>query len=433
MSLTTGAAAVPRVARVRGRLRVPGDKSISHRYAMLAAIADGTSRITNYAPGADCAATLACLEGFGVEIRRGGAIEIRGRGLGGLRAPSRALDAANSGTSMRLLSGLAAAHPFRTILGGDASLSRRPMRRVIEPLTRMGATITAVDGKPPLTIDGARLHPISYQPDVPSAQVKSAVLLAGLHADGRTRVIEPAPTRDHTERALEAFGVRVSHTANLVELDGGQRLHAVEAEVPGDVSSAVFWLVLAAGTPGSELTIEHVGLNPSRSAVLAVLARAGAVIDTQIEGGITAEPTGVIRVRAGQPQSFDVAPEEVPGLIDELPALAALAAMQPGVSFTVRGASELRVKESDRIAMLAKGFRALGVDVEEYQDGFTIVGGPVKGGDADAASDHRLAMAFAIAGSRATGSVRVMGADAVAVSYPGFFDELERLARGDGR
>jgi 3-phosphoshikimate 1-carboxyvinyltransferase len=433
MSLTTGAAAVPRVANVSGRLRVPGDKSISHRYAMLAAIADGASRITNYAPGADCAATLACLEGFGVEIRRGEAIQIHGRGLGGLRAPSRPLDAANSGTSMRLLSGLAAAHPFRTVIAGDASLSRRPMRRVIEPLTRMGATISAVDGRPPLTIDGARLHAISHQPDVPSAQVKSAVLLAGLHADGRTRVIEPAPTRDHTERAFEAFGVRVSHTGNVVELEGGQRLHAIEAEVPGDISSAVFWLVLAAGTPGSELTIEHVGLNPTRSAVLAVLARAGALIDTRIESGLTGEPVGTISVRAGRPQSFEVTPDEVPGLIDELPGLAALAAMQPDVSFTVRGAGELRVKESDRIAMLAKGFRALGIDVEEYEDGFTIGGGPATGGEADAASDHRLAMAFAIAGSRATNSVRVSGADAVAVSYPGFFAELERLARGDGR
>ena len=451
MAPLTGFAVVPRVSRVAGCVRVPGDKSVSHRYAMLAGIADGVSRLHGYAPGADCAATLACLAALGVRIERGAAITIHGLGAGGLRAPDAPLDAANSGTSMRLLSGLLAAHPFRSVIGGDASLSRRPMRRVIEPLARMGAAIGSLDGRPPLTIDGAALTAITHRPDVPSAQVKSAVLLAGLHAHGRTTVVEPAPTRDHTERAFEAFGVRVVRDGDAVSVDGGQRLRAIDAPIPGDISSAVFWLVLAAGTPGSDLVIEGVGLNPSRTGVLKVLRRAGADIEvisesgdlrpegrsyltsgirTLDEMGSLGEPIGTLRVRAGTPASFEIEPAEVPGLIDEIPGLAALAAMQPGISMTVRGAQELRVKESDRITMLARGFSALGINVHEYADGFTIHGGPPTGGEADAAHDHRLAMAFAIAGTRARGPVHITGADAVAVSYPEFFTELDRIARG---
>ena len=417
---------VPRIARVSGRVRVPGDKSISHRYAMLAAIAEGESRLSNYAPGADCAATLDCLGRLGVGITRGATITIRGLGPRGLRAPDGPLDAANSGTSIRLLSGLVAGHAFQTVIGGDASLGRRPMRRVIEPLTRMGARITAADGRPPLTIDGGDLHAIAHVPDVPSAQVKSAVLLAGLHADGRTSVLEPAATRDHTERALAAFGADVTCDNLLVSIDGGQRLRGLTAPIPGDISSAVFWLVLAAGTRDADLLIAGVGLNPSRTGVLAALRRAGADIDVIEEGSAAGasgvgragtEPVGAIRARFGAPSSLEIAPDEVPGLIDEIPGLAALAAMQPGVTMTVRGAKELRVKESDRIAMLARGFRAIGVKVDEFDDGFTIHGGPPSGGDADAAGDHRLAMAFAIAGTRATGPVRIAGAEAVAVSY----------------
>jgi len=439
MAPLIGSAAVPRVSRASGRVRVPGDKSISHRYAMLAALADGTSRLSGYSPGADCAATLACMAALGARVSRlnhadPAAIEIEGLGLGGLRQPAAPLDAANSGTSMRLLAGLLSAHRFRTVIGGDESLSRRPMRRVITPLTKMGAMIAAVDGHPPLTIDGTNLHGISYSPEVPSAQVKSAILLAGLHASSRTTVLEPAPTRDHTERAFEAFGVGVIREGLAVSVEGGQRLRAIDAEVPGDISSALFWLALAAGTPDSDLVIEGVGLNPSRIGVLEILRRAGARIDLPAEAGSynsatsLGEPMGAIRVRYDNPQSFEIAPEEVPAVIDEIPGLAALAAMQPGVSMTVRGAQELRVKESDRIAMLARGFRSLGIEVDEYPDGFTIHGGPPAGGEADAAHDHRLAMAFAIAGSRAKGPVQITGADAVAVSYPGFFAELDRLA-----
>ena len=433
MSSPTGfAKIVPRVVRVGGRLRVPGDKSISHRYAMLGAIADGTSRLTGYAPGADCAATLACLQALGVHVTRAdGAVTIDGLGLGGLRAPAGPLDAANSGTSMRLFAGLLAAHPFRTVIGGDASLSGRPMRRVIEPLTRMGASISAVDGRPPLTIDGTALHGISYVPEVPSAQVKSAILLAGLHAEGRTTVVEAVPTRDHTERALHAFGVPVTRVNGAVGVTGGRRLKAIQGAIPGDISSAVFWLVLAAGTPGSDLCIDGVGLNRSRSSVLDVLRRAGADIELISDGdqAEAGEPMGTIHIRYGNPQPFEIAPEEVPGMIDELPGLAALAAMREGGRMTVRGAGELRVKESDRITMLARGFGNLGIHVDEYTDGFTIHGGPPAGGEADAAGDHRLAMAFAIAGSRASGPVHITGAEAVAVSYPGFFDQLEQIAR----
>ena len=438
----TGLASIPRVSRVTGRLRVPGDKSISHRFAMLAAIAEGQSRLTGYAPGADCAATLACVEALGARVVRpsrqgaGGSGEIVIEGLGprGLRAPSGPLDAANSGTSMRLLSGLLAGHAFTCVIGGDASLSRRPMRRVIEPLTRMGASFESRDGFPPLTIHGADLHAIAHEPQVPSAQVKSAVLLAGLHATGRTSVREPTPTRDHTERALEAFGGRVIRDSGVVAVDGGQRLRAITAAVPGDISSALFWLALAGGTPDSDLVIEGVGLNPSRTAVFAVLQRAGVKLDLPADAAgylhASGEPSGSVRVRFGTPASFEITPAEVPLMIDEIPGLAAMAAMQAGVTMTVRGAGELRVKESDRISMLARGFAALGVRVDEYEDGFTIHGGPPAGGEADAAGDHRLAMAFAIAGSRARGPVHISGADVVSVSYPGFFAELERIAAG---
>ena len=430
-------AEVPRVSQVSGVLRVPGDKSVSHRYAMLASVATGVTRLRGYLPGADCLATLDCLEALGVSIERtpaagGLRVEIKGRGPRGLSAAPRPLDAANSGTSMRLLAGLVAAHPFITTLTGDDSLSGRPMRRIIEPLTKMGASIDSRDGRPPLTIAGADLHAIAHAPAVPSAQVKSAVLLAGLHANGVTAVREEVPTRDHTERAVQAFGGRVDRDGPDVTLAGGQRLSAIEATVPGDISSAAFWLALVAGTPGASLEIRGVGLNPTRTRLLDVLRRAGAGIDTGEESAAAGEPAGTIHVRFGEPRSFEIGPGEVPLVIDEIPALAAFAVMTEGTSLTVTGASELRVKETDRIARLAAGFRALGADVEEYPDGFRIAGGPLAGGTADAAGDHRLAMAFAIAAARARGPARILGAQAVAVSYPGFFDVLDQLSRTGG-
>jgi 3-phosphoshikimate 1-carboxyvinyltransferase len=340
------------------------------------------------------------------------------------------LDAVNSGTTMRLLTGIVAAHPFRTVIGGDASLQRRPMRRIIEPLTRMGARIDSDAGRPPLTIDGGSLHGIAYAPDVPSAQVKSGVLLAGLHASGRTRVVESVPTRDHTERAFEAFGARIDRDGTTIEVAGGQRLEARRLTVPGDLSGAAFWAALAAGTPAATIHVDGVGLNPSRVAVLRVLTRAGARIETTNDDESAGEPVGRVRVSFADCVSFAVDPGEVPGVIDEIPALAAFAAMMPeGRTFTVRGAAELRVKESDRISALAEGFRAMGAAVQEYDDGFVLEARPLRGGAVDAAGDHRLAMAFAIAATRASAPTTITGASSVDVSYPGFFDELSRLTR----
>jgi 3-phosphoshikimate 1-carboxyvinyltransferase len=304
------------------------------------------------------------------------------------------------------------------------------MRRIIDPLVRMGAHIDAPDGRPPLTIDGGALHGITHEPHVPSAQVKSGVLLAGLHASGRTRVVEVVPTRDHTERALEAFGVQVIRDGTGVEITGGQRLRAQALTVPGDISGAAFWAALAGGTPSSDVHIDGVGLNLSRIAVLEVFRRAGVRVDFSRAEEHAGEPQGTINFSFGTCESFSVGPDEVPLLIDEIPALAALAAMMPaGRTFTVRGAGELRVKESDRISSLAQGFRAMGAGVEEYDDGFTLEARPLKGGSVDAAGDHRLAMAFAIAATRASGPTTIGGASSVDVSYPGFFDELARLTR----
>lgn len=417
---------------------MPGDKSISHRYALLSALADGTSRLTNYSPGADCAATLGCLRALGVAIRHEAdpqsghpsTVIIDGRGLGGLVAPRQVLDADNSGTTTRLLAGILAAHAFTSTLTGDASLRRRPMKRVIEPLGRMGATIESVDGCAPLTITGGGLRAIEYTTPVPSAQIKSAVLLAGLHIDGRTTVHEPAPTRNHTELAVPAFGGSIVAAGSTVHVDGGRRLHAVDLPVPGDVSSATFWAVAAAALPGSDVTIEGVGLNPSRTSLFDVLARAGAKVERIPDTGVVGEPCGSVRVRHERLVPLVLTPDEVPALIDELPALAALATA--GGELSVTGAAELRVKESDRISALAAGIRALGGEIDEFPDGFHIRGRqPLRGGSADAAHDHRLAMAFAIAGLAATGPTTVTGAEAVDVSYPGFFETLETLVSGD--
>ena len=430
------AAVVRPAATVSGRIRVPGDKSISHRYALLAALAEGRTHISNYSPGADCAATLDCLRRLGIEIRRQThTIEITGRGFRGFVPSPAPLDAANSGTTMRLLAGVVAAQPFRTTIGGDESLSRRPMRRVIEPLTRMGARIEAVDGRPPLTVHGADLQGIRYQPEVPSAQVKSALLLAGIQARGLTTVSEPAPTRDHTERALTAFGVDVNIDEGTISVEGGQELRACTVDVPGDLSGAAFWAVLAAGTRGGRVEVAGVGLNRSRLALLEILRRAGAEVSATVEAEVNAEPVGTLRIASSTLRSFSIAPAEVPGVIDEIPAFAALGALLPeGETMEVRGAAELRVKESDRISRLADGLRALGASVQEFEDGFRIEARKLVGGTVDSVGDHRLAMAFAVAATGASDVTTIAGASAVDVSYPGFFEELERLTRrGDDR
>ena len=421
---------------ISGALRVPGDKSISHRYALLAAIADGRSTIANYAPGADCASTLSCVEALGAIVSRTPAaqgdepalVTIHGRGLRGLRAPAAPLDCGNSGSTMRMLGGVIAAHPFISTLVGDASLSRRPMRRIIGPLSQMGATITAGPGdRPPVTIKGAALSGIHFKPDTPSAQVKSAVLLAGLQASGETTVLEPASTRDHTERALVAFGAQVSVEGRFITVKGGQRLAGASLTVPGDLSSAAFMAVAAAAMTGSDVSITNVGLNPSRAALLAVLKRFGAEVDATVDDHWNGEPVGRLRIRHGAMTDLVITPQEVPEVIDELPVLATLGTY--GGSVTVSGAGELRVKESDRIAELVAGLRAMGADAEERPDGFQVrCGTRLTGGVVHARHDHRLAMAFAIAALGATGPTTIEGADAVAVSYPAFFDDLDRLA-----
>ena len=418
-------------ARVRGRVQVPGDKSISHRYALLAALAEGRSTIGGYAPGADCASTLGCLRALGVRVEGpaapdGATVIIEGRGLRGLAPPAGPLDAGNSGTTLRLLSGALAGHPFTSVVTGDGSLRRRPMRRIIEPLSRMGARVTGDGDRPPLTIAGSRLEGIDFTPPVPSAQVKSAVLLAGLHAAGDTTVRETAGTRNHTELALPEFGVELRRDGGSITLRGGQRPRAATLRVPGDLSSATFWAVAAAALPGSDVVLEDVGLNPTRTAVLAWLKRAGAGVDlpeVTEEGG---ERRGSIRIRHGGNRALTVGPADVPGLIDELPALAALATH--GGELHVTGAGELRHKESDRITALTDGLRALGGCVDEMADGFHVAGArPLRGGEADAAGDHRLAMAFAVAALGARGPSRIRNAEAVEVSYPGFFDVLASI------
>ena len=431
--MASAAAVVHPAPRVRGRVRPPGDKSISHRYALLAAIADGRSTLTNYAPGQDCASTLRCLSAMGVRVEPlptgedGPSVAIEGCGPRGLRAPVDSLDCGNSGTTLRMLAGVVAAHPFVTTLAGDRSLSRRPMRRIIAPLAKMGAHIEAASGdRPPLTIHGGDLEGIDYRPEVPSAQVKSAVLLAGLQAHGRSRVSEPTPTRDHTERALLTFGAQLTRDGDSVSIEGGQRLRAVNAKVPGDLSSAAFAAAAAAALTGSDVTIDGVGLNPTRTALIDVLRRFGARVDVEQTGEWQGEPVGRLRVVAQNLGSLALGSDIVPAIIDELPVLAVLAAA--GGELHVTGASELRVKESDRITALVQGLKTLGADADELPDGFHVRSGHrLTGGVVQAHGDHRLAMAFAIAGLTATEPVTIEGADAAAVSYPSFFTDLDRL------
>jgi len=400
---------------------------------MLASLARGRSTIRGYSTGGDCASTLACLRALGASIEQNGQdadglrLTIEGRGLRGLTASSGMLDAGNSGSTMRMLAGILAAHPFTTAITGDESLSRRPMRRVIVPLERMGARIASHEGRPPLTIEGtAALSALDFTPDVPSAQVKSCVLLAGLHAPGTTRVHEALPTRDHTERALNAFGAPVVRERHSVSVTGGQLLSGRALHVPGDISAAAFWMVAAASLSGSEIVIPHVGLNPTRTGIIDILRRAGADVIVEEQDESSGEPLGTITVRHRGLGSVVIAPEEVPGVIDELPVLGALATH--GGDLRVTGAAELRVKESDRISALADGFRRMGATIEELPDGFHVEGRHrLRGGEVDARNDHRLAMAFAVAALGATGPTTIHDAGAAAVSYPAFFSVLESL------
>jgi 3-phosphoshikimate 1-carboxyvinyltransferase len=418
-------------------VELPGDKSISHRYAILASLAQGRSVIENYSPAADCASTLECLRRLGVGVERRDAngcpgIAVVGNGLAGWRRPRRTLDAGNSGTTLRLLAGLLAGQAFDSRITGDASLRKRPMRRVIEPLALMGARIEAREGNfAPLEIQGAKLRPIEYVLPVASAQVKSAILLAGLLAEGRTSVEERARTRDHTELALAEFGATIRCADGKVSVEGCPALQARRLRVPGDLSSAVFFLGAAMVLPGSQLLIHQAGLNPTRAAVLDVLSEWGAHLKIASARGEAGEVAGDISVRHTPLAGGVLAGARIAQLIDELPLLAALGPYtEQGVE--IRDAGELRVKESDRIAVVAENLRRMGARVEERSDGLRVEGrtaGRLRGAEIDPHGDHRIAMAFAVAALGAEGPTRIRHADCAAVSYPDFFAVLERLVK----
>jgi 3-phosphoshikimate 1-carboxyvinyltransferase len=410
----------------RGRFTLPGDKSISHRAAILGAMAEGASRIRNYSSAADCASTLACLRGLGVEIRKDGTdLAIESGGLPAWRAPAAVLDAENSGSTMRMLAGALAGRPFRSVLTGDSSLRRRPVERVAAPLRAMGATVVTTHGKPPMTIDGGRLRALTYDLPIASAQVKTAVLLAGLQAEGRTTVREPGPSRDHTERMLPAFGATVVRDGLAATVEGGARLRGTEVDVPGDASSAAFLVVAALVLPGSDVRLDGVLLSPTRTAFLDVLRAMGGRVEVLLET-TDPEPVGSIVATSSRLHGTAVDPAFVPSLIDEVPALAVAAAFAEG-PFTVTGAGELRVKESDRIAALAEGLAALGARVRELPDGLVVEGGaPLRGARVRSHGDHRIAMALSVAALGAEGATEVEGAECVAVSFPGFYALLER-------
>src|ERR1039458_6904617 len=415
---------------ITGAITLPGDKSISHRYAMISAIADGDSRIHNYSTGADCHSTLGCVRALGIDVEEAGTeVVIRGRGLDGLRAPAGDLDAGNSGSTIRMLSGILAAQPFLTRIFGDESLSRRPMQRIMRPLAEMGAGIRAREDKfPPLEIHGARLRPIDYTLPVPSAQVKTCVLFAGLFAEGRTSVSEPVASRDHTEIALREFGAELSVAERKISLTGRPHLTGRELTVPSDLSSAAFFIVAALLVPGSQLTIRGVGLNPTRSALLDFLTGMGARILIPTLESSNGELVGDIVVQHSELKGGTVEGALSAALIDEIPVLAVLgAATEEGL--TVRDAGELRVKETDRIRTVVENLRRLGVQAEERPDGMVIPGRQkFRAAEFDSFGDHRIAMAFAVAALRADGPSVIENADAASVSFPEFWSTLERIA-----
>jgi 3-phosphoshikimate 1-carboxyvinyltransferase len=418
---------------VQGGLAVPGDKSISHRAVLIGAIADGESAIEGFGRSADTEATIAAVRALGVEVGDGGdTVRVTGVGLRGLREPGGPIDCGNAGTLVRLVSGILAGQEGRRFeLVGDESLSRRPMGRIAEPLARMGAAVETDDGRLPLRIEGRTLAPISYELPVASAQVKSCVLLAGLLADGGpTTVAEPVPTRDHTERMLRAVGAAVRTAPGRVEVRPAERLRPLRLTVPGDFSSAAPFVVAATLLPGSRLRISGIGVNPTRTGLMDVLERMGARISLYNRTSSGGEPVADVEVEHADLVATEVEPDEVPGLIDELPLFALAASMARGES-AVRGAAELRQKESDRIETVTNALRTLGVRIKSSDDGFRVVGVPTrpKGGAMDSGGDHRIAMLGAVAGLVSREGVTVEGAEAVSVSFPGFYDLLESVAQ----
>jgi 3-phosphoshikimate 1-carboxyvinyltransferase len=430
---------VRRSGPIRAEITIPGDKSMSHRSAMFASLAEGRSTITGFLEAEDCLSTVGAMKSLGARIEHTGKGTFVIEGTGGrLSQPSGDVDCGNSGTTMRLLSGIVASHPIRTRMIGDASLSKRPMGRVIKPLTEMGARFTAEggDGKPPLVVEGGSLKPLSYEMPVASAQVKSAILLAGLSAEGETSVTEPAACRDHTERMLQEFGVTLdlgtpdAAGRRRITLQGPQKLRARDFAVPGDISSAAFWLVAGSAKEGSEITMLGVGLNPTRDGIISVLRRMGADITATASDPKAAEPSGTIVVKGGKLTGTVIAGAEIPNVIDELPVLAVAGALASGTTI-IRDAKELRVKETDRIAAVAGNLRAMGAKVTETEDGMVIEGGhPLHGATLQCFHDHRIAMAFAIAGLFAEGDTVIEHVECVATSYPTFGRTLESVLKG---
>jgi 3-phosphoshikimate 1-carboxyvinyltransferase len=416
-------------AAILGDIVLPGDKSISHRYALIAAIAEGQTRIRNYSTGADCQSTVGCVRALGIEVEGAGTeVVVRGRGLEGLRQAAGDLDAGNSGSTIRMLSGILAAQPFRTRIGGDESLSRRPMRRIMRPLAEMGAKIGAREEQfPPLEIEGAKLRAIDYMLPVASAQVKTCVLLAGLFAEGATSVTEPARSRDHTEIALREFGAEVAVERRKITVTGRPRLTGRELTAPSDLSSAAFFIVAALVLPGSRLGIRGVGLNPTRSALLDFLMGMGAkirVLDLESRNG---ELVGDLLVEHSELRGGEIAGGLTAALIDEIPVLAVLgAATEEGI--TVRDASELRVKETDRIRTVVDNLRRMGVEAEELPDGMVVPGRQkFHAAELDSFGDHRIAMAFAVAALSGDGESVIRGAEAASVSFPEFWETLGKI------
>jgi 3-phosphoshikimate 1-carboxyvinyltransferase len=416
---------------IRGSIQLPGDKSISHRYALLAALAEGTTRITNFSTGADPSSSLGCAQALGATVTRtgDGAVEIIGTG-GSLQAAGQPLDCGNSGSTMRMLAGMLAPQPGRFTLIGDASLTRRPMERVRKPLAAMGAEISLSDGHAPMVIEGRPLRAIDHTTPIPSAQVKTAVLFAGLQAEGRTMVRESVRTRDHSELALRAFGAQLDRDRDSVWIEGGQKLSAIDAAVPGDLSSAAFFLCATMLFPGSSLVFDALGMNPTRASLLDVLTGLGARLGVLNLDEKHGELVGTVQLHAPENGmgGATIAGALAAQLIDELPVLAAIGPYT-AQGIRIRDAKELRVKESDRIALVARNLRAMGAEVEEFEDGLDVPGGQqLHGAEIESGGDHRIAMAFSIAALRATGDTLILGAESAAISFPEFFQLLNRVA-----
>jgi len=427
-------AKVNRLGAFSGRFTVPGDKSISHRAAMIGALAEGTTEVRGYAPGEDCASMLACLKKLGAKFRKvaPGVLVITGKGREGLVEPGEVLNAGNSGTTMRLLSGVLASCPFYSVITGDSSLRGRPMDRVSLPLREMGATVLgrAAGRFAPLAISGGNLHGITWEPPVASAQVKSATLLAGLSASGTTTVIEPSITRDHTERMLEYFGAAVARDGVKVSVAGGARLTANTVEVPGDMSSAAFLLALGASIHGAEVVVLRVGVNPLRTGFLDALEKMSAEVQVEDRCLMGLEPVADVRVSGGELLPIELTAADVPAIVDEIPVLIVLATQAAGVT-RITGAEELRVKESDRLAAMSAELRKMGARIEEQRDGVTVYGPTrLRGASVESRGDHRVAMALGVAGCLAEGTTSISEAECAGISYPGIWNVLEQVGRG---